>query len=196
MGERAAGERARPAATFQRIIIVISLGGLDSVVPSRERKKEMRITERWGERRDMGEWWSRVGRRGRHIRRRKKRIIEKQSREGNRTRIWKWREALDSSHSHSVEERRHRWCLFLSLFFGEIVYYTKCMDWGIHTLSDHLSIPHIGEKCMCEVSNNRIHCLYSNETNVTGHTEGLIYITHIMRDFTHLPSHRDILAHT
>lgn len=46
MGERAAGERARPAATFQRIIIVISLGGLDSVVPSRERKKEMRITER------------------------------------------------------------------------------------------------------------------------------------------------------
>lgn len=46
MGERAVGERARPAATFQRIIIVISLGGLDSVVPSRERKKEMRITER------------------------------------------------------------------------------------------------------------------------------------------------------
>lgn len=38
--EGAAGERARPAATFQRIIIVISSGGLDSVVPSRERKKE------------------------------------------------------------------------------------------------------------------------------------------------------------
>lgn len=87
--------------------------------------------------------------------------------------------------------------VFISLpFFGEIVYYTKCMNWGIHTLSDHLSIPHIGEKCMCEVSNNRMHCLYSNETNVTGHNEGLIYITHIMRDFTHLPSHRDILAHT
>lgn len=28
------GERARPAATFQRIIIVISLAGLDSVVLS------------------------------------------------------------------------------------------------------------------------------------------------------------------
>lgn len=33
-GERAVGERARLAATFQRVIIVISLGGLDSVVPS------------------------------------------------------------------------------------------------------------------------------------------------------------------
>lgn len=32
-----------------------------------------------------------VGRRGRHIRRRKKRIIEKQSRKRNRTRRWKWR---------------------------------------------------------------------------------------------------------
>lgn len=85
---------------------------------------------------------------------------------------------------------------FSPFFFGEIVYYTKCMNWGIHTLSDHLSIPHIGEKCMCEVSNNRMHCLYSNETNGTGHIERLIYITHIMRDFTHLPSHRDILAHT
>lgn len=36
---RREGERARPAATFHRVIIVISLGGLDSVVPSRERKK-------------------------------------------------------------------------------------------------------------------------------------------------------------
>lgn len=39
-GERAAGERgARPAATYQRIIIVIRLGGLDLAVPPRERKK-------------------------------------------------------------------------------------------------------------------------------------------------------------
>lgn len=35
-------ERARLAATFQRIIIVISLGGLDSVVSSRERKEEIK----------------------------------------------------------------------------------------------------------------------------------------------------------
>ena len=37
---RREGERARPAATFHRVIIVISLGGLDSVVPSRERERE------------------------------------------------------------------------------------------------------------------------------------------------------------
>lgn len=60
-GERAAGERARPAATFQRVIIVISLGGLDSVVPSRERKKEKKErNENYGKmrgerRRDIGE---------------------------------------------------------------------------------------------------------------------------------------------
>lgn len=57
-GDRAAGERARPAATFLRIIIVISLGGLDSVVPSKERRKER--NENYGKmrgerRRDIGE---------------------------------------------------------------------------------------------------------------------------------------------
>lgn len=129
MGERAVGERARPAATFQRIIIVISLGGLDSVVPSRERKKEMRITERWGENRDMGEWWSRIGKRGRHIRRWKKRIIEKQSREGNRTRIWKWREALDSctvSQSFSGGETTSVVFISLSFFWWNCVLYQMC----------------------------------------------------------------------
>lgn len=40
------GSRARPAATFRRIIIVISLAGLDSVVPSWERGQGIRITER------------------------------------------------------------------------------------------------------------------------------------------------------
>lgn len=51
-GDRAAGERARPAATFQRVIIVISLGGLDSVVPSRqtERKKDGNYRKMRGER--------------------------------------------------------------------------------------------------------------------------------------------------
>ena len=40
-GERAAGERgARPAATYQRIIIVISLGGLDLAVPPREEERK------------------------------------------------------------------------------------------------------------------------------------------------------------
>lgn len=50
--ERAAGERARLAATFQRVIIVISLGGLDSVVPSRqtERKKDGNYRKMRGER--------------------------------------------------------------------------------------------------------------------------------------------------
>ena len=33
------GEKARLAATFQRVIIVISLGGLDSVVLSRETER-------------------------------------------------------------------------------------------------------------------------------------------------------------
>lgn len=45
-------------------------------------------------------------------------------------------------------------------FFGKIVYYTKCVNWDIHTLSDHLSIPHIGENCTCEVRNKRKHCFY------------------------------------
>lgn len=48
-GEREGGQqgsRARPAATFHRIIIVISLAGLDSVVPSWERGQGIRITER------------------------------------------------------------------------------------------------------------------------------------------------------
>lgn len=40
------GSRARPAATFHRIIIVISLAGLDSVVPSWERGQGIRITEK------------------------------------------------------------------------------------------------------------------------------------------------------
>lgn len=39
-GGREEGERARLAATFQRVIIAIRLGGLDSVVPSRARERK------------------------------------------------------------------------------------------------------------------------------------------------------------
>lgn len=151
----------------------------------------MRIMERWGEGRDIGERWSRVRRGGRHIRRRKKRIIEKQSREGNRTRIWKWREALDSciiSQSFSGGETT-------SAAFNSLPFFSpKCVKRDIHTLAHHASIPRIGENRMCEVSNNSVHCLWT-ETDSAGRPERLIYIAHMMRDFTHLRlSHRDIFA--
>lgn len=93
--EGSGGERARPAATFRRVIIVISLGGLDSVVLSRETERESKMERekegnyrkmRGERRRDIGERWNRVGRGGRHTRKRKKRIIEKQRGEGNGTR--------------------------------------------------------------------------------------------------------------
>lgn len=52
--------------------------------------------------------------------------------------------------------------LLFAVFFScaEFVYYAKRVNWGVHTLSKHLSIPHIGENRMCEVSNNSMHCFY------------------------------------
>lgn len=83
-------------------------------------------------------------RNGRHIRRRKKRIIEKQRGEGNRTRGWKLREARLALYlTVTVEEKKHashsHLCLFLSLspvsyfilffyFNAEFVYYTECVN--------------------------------------------------------------------
>lgn len=91
-----------------------------------------------------------------------------------------WIHALPQS--HSVEEKEHD--VFISFSFpfgGEFVCHTKCVNWATHTLS----IPYIGENCMCEVSNSSMHCFYQNETNNTGNTTRLIYIAHIMRDFAH-----------
>lgn len=51
--------------------------------------------------------------------------------------------------SHSVEENN---VVFISPSYFVVVYYTKCVNQGVHTLSIH----HIGENCMCEV-NNRVH---------------------------------------
>ncbi len=76
-------------------------------------------------------------------------------------------------------------CSFLFLFSAGFVYYTECVNWGVRTSSNHSSIPHEGENCMCEESNNSMHCFYSNEADDTGHTTRLIHIMRIMRDFTH-----------
>lgn len=55
----ATGERARPAATFQRIIIAISLGALDLVVLFGERKKERKENDgKMWVREPNGEKWA------------------------------------------------------------------------------------------------------------------------------------------
>lgn len=78
----------------------------------------------------MGERWSRVERSGRHIRRRKKRIIEKQRGEGNRTRRWKWREATSMLYLSVILWTSVCFSLSLFVFFfiGDFVYNAKCVN--------------------------------------------------------------------
>lgn len=63
--------------------------------------------------------------------------------------------------SHSVEENEHVVFIFLPRFV--VVYYTECVNQGVHTLS----IPHIGENCMCEVINNRVRGVFTRMRQTT-----------------------------
>lgn len=68
-------------------------------------------------------------------------------------------------------------------FLGEFAYYTRCGNWTIHTFPNHLSIPHIGEKCMCESAT--IVCIvcarmraakHDGEDDLIAHLRGILHI--------------------